>query len=234
MMRPSLRRPALTVFAEYERNAIQRMEQAALVATDRAAKGALADMRTAFSGSGLGRLGNALGYGSDLRKGRGIKRFGASGFSASGWVHVRAPSERVLGALEAYTEGADIRPVKGRWLWIATDQIPARAGRYRMTPQRYVERGLEAKIGPLVFVRSINGRPLLVVKTASISASGKARSAKALRRNGQPRKGQRAKEFIVAFVGIPRTSRAARVDPRAVVGAKVRQMSDYFREAVGR
>lgn len=232
MIQAALRRPTLGALRDYQRFAQQRIEAAALHATDKAARNALISIREGMAGAKLGRLGNALGSGSDLRaSGKIVKRRGKDGFSASGWVFIRSRSERALGAIEAYTEGADIKPVRGKWLWIATDEIPSRVKRYRMTPKRYVEAGLDKKIGPLVLVKSINGRPLLVVKDASVNAAGKSRSAKALRRNGQPRAGQRPKTFIVAFIGIPRTSRAARLDVRAIVQREIDALPGYFAEA---
>lgn len=56
-----------------------------------------------------------------------------------------------------------------------------------------------------------------MVKGASVSGSGKARSAKSLRKDGGLRKGQVAQKLIVAFIGIPRTSRQARVDVPAIM-----------------
>lgn len=163
-----------------------------------------------------GRLNQAVDGGSDLEK-RGVVRQSGVGFSASGWVHVRSQSERTLGAIEAYTAGAEIRPRRGRWLWLPTDDIPSRAGRQRMTPELWNRLGFESKVGKLVMIRSVNGWPLLVVYGAGVSASGKARSARSLRKDGGLRKGQVAREMIVAFIGIPRTSRRARVDVPAIM-----------------
>ena len=101
-------------------------------------------------------------------------------------------------------------------------------GRYRMTPALYRANGFETKIGPLVQVRSVNGNPLLVVKTASVSAAGLPRKAKALTKAGRLRKGQRGKEFIVAFIGIPRTARAARVDVAALLRQVQAQLPDLW------
>lgn len=221
-------------FAQFRRFAEQRLETAALIATDRARSIALARVRSEMKGAALGNLGSALGSGSDLEEGRGVFRYGNGGFSASGVVFVRSGSERSRGAIEAYTQGAEIAPVRGRWLWIATDQIPKRAGRLRMTPALYVKNGFEQKIGPLQFIRSVNGYPLLVVKTASVALSGRARSAKSLNKKGLPRKGQVAKEFIVAFIGIPRTSRAARVDVLAIMREVQQQLPDLLSQALGR
>lgn len=232
MMRPIIRRPKLGIFREYERGSIQRAETSALIATDRAAFGGKSGVRRQMSSAGLGRLGFAVDAGSDMRKSGRVHRIGANGFRTSGWINLRTKSERTLGTITAYTEGADILPRKGKWLWIATDEIPARAGRKRMTPELYVTLGFDRKIGPLTFVRSINGNPLLVVTGASVNAGGKPRSAKALGRNGRLRKGQREKQFIVCFVGIPRTSRAARVDTQAEFRREQSALKSYWYTAM--
>lgn len=221
-------------FAAYYRFAEQRLERAALIATDRGRKVALSGIRSAMQGAGLGRLGNGIGSNSDLAEGRGVHRYPGGGFSASGTVYIRSKSARTRGAIEAYTEGADIKPVRGRWLWIATDQIPRVTGRFRMTPELYRQNGFEQKIGPLVLVRSIDGRPLLVVKGASVSEAGRLRSARALTKRGGLRKGQVAKEFIVAFIGIPRTQRAARVDVTAILREVQAQLPGFAFDALGR
>ena len=212
----------------------RRVEAAALIATDRAAQIAKRTIRDQMKAAQLGKLANAIDATSDMQKNGKVHRMGGKDFSASGVIFVRSQSERTLGALEAYTLGADIKPVRSRWLWIATDQIPRVTQRKRMTPQLYKQNGFEQKIGPLVFVKSINGYPLLVVKTATVSAVGKARSARAHLKNGRPGKGQRSKEFIVAFIGIPRTSRQARIDIKAILRSVQAQLPRLFSEAMER
>ena len=208
--------PPRSAFDGFESNSLGRLQGAALNATDTARRSALSSLRGQMSSAGLGRLGNALGSGSDAEKYGQVRVLGR-GWSASGWLFVRSRSERTVGTIESYTQGAEILPRRGRWLWIATDEIPARSGRFKMTPARYNQSGLAASIGPLVFIRSVNGNPLLVVQGASVSESGRSRSAKSRMKRGGLRKGQVAKEFIVAFIGIPRTSRRARVDVQAIL-----------------
>lgn len=219
---------------QYHRLIDRRIEAAALIATDRAAQIGKRRLREAMQGAALGRLGNAIDANSDMQDGGRVFRTAGGGFSASGRVFIRSRSERTRGAIEAYTRGAEIRPVRSRWLWIASDQIPRVTGRFRMTPELYRKNGFETKIGPLEFVESINGYPLLVAKTSSVSASGKTRSARALTKKGLPRKGQVAKKFIVAFIGIPRTSRAARVDVTAIMRQVQAELPDLFAQAMGR
>ncbi len=195
---------------------MREMERAALVATDKAATKAVRQIRTDMQAAGLGRLGGALGATSDLAKGRGVHRRPGGGFSASGVVFIRSGSKRSRGAIEAYTEGASIRPVRGRWLWFPSDDIQRIAGvgsnKRRLEPHNWAALGMEAKLGPLVRIRAANGNPLLIVRNVGVSATGAKRSAKSLTKRGQPRRGQVAREFIVAFIGIPHTSRAARID----------------------
>lgn len=220
-------------FAEWRRFAEQRMERAALIAVDKAALSAKNLVRDEMKNAGLGRLGNAVTATSDLQRGSVHRRAGG-GFSASGMVYVRSKSERTLGAIEAYTQGADIKPVKGRWLWIPTDYIQRTSKRFRLTPALWNQNGLDRKIGPLVMIKSVNGNPLLVVKDVGVDVSGKKRSARGLLKSGLPRKGQVQRELIVAFVGIPRTSRAARVDVNAIMESVARELPDLFYQALGR
>lgn len=189
--------------------------------------------RDAGQRSWSGWFGNAIDSGGDLEKRGAVRRSGV-GFSASGWVHVRRKSERTLGTIEAYTAGAEIAPRRGRWLWIPTNDIPARAGRVKITPGNWSKYGLDQRIGPLVMVKSVNGRPLLVVKGASVSGEGKRRSAKSLRRDGGLRKGQVARDFIVAFIAIPRTSRQARIDVPAIMREAQATVPSLLRQQLDR
>lgn len=221
-------------FREYQALAKRRMEAAALIATDNAAMLAKRTIRAQMQGASIGRLGNAIDANSDMQRTGRVHRMEGGGFSASGVVFVRSKSERTLGAIESYTRGANIRPVRSRWLWIATDNIPRITGKYRMTPELYRANGFERKIGPLVMVRSINGNPLLVVEVAGIDASGRKRSARSLTKSGHARKGQVAKQFVVAFIGIPHTARSARVDITAIMKQVQGQMPDLFAQALKR
>lgn len=232
MLASGLRRPSPPYFQRFYTASIQSMERAALVVTDRGATRAERRFRADMANAGLGGLGNTVKAGSDLRRGRGVRRRGRQGFEARGWLAVRSRSERVIGALESYTVGAEIRPVRGRWLWIATDAIPGRANRYRMTPELYRKSGLEQRIGPLVLIHGINGYPLLVVKNVGVNAAGKPGQAKSLRKNGLARKGQRARDLLVVFFAIPRTSRRARVSVRDIMSAEQTAMIDDYRKAV--
>ncbi len=222
-------RNALDV-ARVVKEAMPRIERAALKATHQAAERAKNQIRRDMSGAGLGRLGQAIGATSDQKKTGSVYRT-ADGWSASGVVHIRSKSERTVGAIEAYTKGAVIRPVRSRWLWFPTDQIPRiGAGKKRLTPATWKSSGMEAKIGPLVRVKADNGNPLLVVRNVGVATSGKARS---LKKNGMPRKGQTRQESIVAFIGIPHTQREAKVDVQAILKSVQAELPDLFAKAYG-
>ncbi len=234
--------------ARVVKEAMPRIERAALTATHQAAERAKNQIRREMSGAGLGRLGQAIGATSDQKKTGSVYRT-ADGWSASGVVHIRSKSPRTVGAIEAYTKGAVIRPVRtvgaieaytkgavirpvrSRWLWFPTDQIPRiGAGKKRLTPATWKSSGMEAKIGPLVRVKADNGNPLLVVRNVGVATSGKARS---LKKNGMPRKGQTRQESIVAFIGIPHTQREAKVDVQAILKSVQAELPDLFAKAYG-
>ena len=65
--------PALV--AQHYEASIQQMEQAALAATDKAATELKGEIRGTMQAAGLGRLGNAIGSTSDLKKNGQVKRF---------------------------------------------------------------------------------------------------------------------------------------------------------------
>lgn len=232
--------PVGAFMADFQRYATQRLEQAALRATDRMAKDVLAKKREQMRAAGLGSLGQALGAGSDLQKNGRVHRLGRSGFSASGWVFVRSGSERSRGAIDVYlgTGAKQILPVRSRYLWFPTDNIVRLVGkgsqRGRVTPALWSTSGLDKRIGPLVRITAGDGTALLIVRNVGVNAAGKPRSARSLRMNGMPRKGDVAQDFIVAFVGIPRTSRQARVDVHQIAQSVVARAADYFAEAFGR
>lgn len=220
-------------YRSFQKLASRRMEAAALIATDRAAEAAKMLIRQQMSSSGLGRLGYGIGSTSDLQRTGNVFRQ-PGGFSASGVVYIRGRSPRTRGAIEAYTQGAQIQPKRGRWLWFATDQIPRVTGRFRMTPELYRKNGFEEKIGPLVRVNGKGGTPLLIVRNVGVSAAGKKRSARSLNSKGQPRRGQAAAQFIVAFIGIPRTSRQARVNITQLMRTVQKDLPLFFTDALER
>lgn len=214
------------------------LEGAMLRASNRGARRLKNNIRQAMAGAGLGRLGNAFGSISDEERGGVQKRYANGGFSASGTVFVRSKSDRTLGAIQSYTEGSTILPVRGRWLWFPTDEIVRVAGgkkaRARVTPGNWSQLGLDTRIGPLTLVKSVNGRPLLVVKNVGVGAAGQRRSARSLTKKGVPRKGQVAREFVVAFIGIPRTARAARISIQALLDQVANELPALLGKELGK
>ena len=208
----------------------KQVEQYMLDVTDEAADRSKESIRNEMRQSGLGRLSNAIGSTSD-KKQRTIKRRGER-VSTYGAVFIRSRSPRTVGAIKSYTEGSDISPRKGRYLWIATDDIkrlarvplPSTGGRsranVRLQPHLW-DRTYGRTLGPLIPIRGKDGMPLLVIKDTTVSASGKSGSVKPRTKTGKVRKGQVEKDIVVAFNGIPNTKRAARINPEAIVTAVV-------------
>lgn len=213
----------------YKRESIQNIERAALVATDKVTREALTEVRR--SGK-LGRLGNALGHFSDLKKGK-VYRFGKEGFAASGGIAVKTRNERTHGALISMIEGADILPVKGPWLWIATPELAIkRVNKKKITPALYRSGGFEQRLGPLVQIPGRHaGEALLIIKNVQTSISGNRRPIKGAR-SGIARAGREQKAFIVAFVGIRRTSRTSVINVKAIVRAASERISQYMSDEI--
>ncbi|EQA97275.1 hypothetical protein [Sphingobium sp. HDIP04] len=233
-IRPSLRPPSLNHFRDFQRGGIQRLENAALVASDRGARMVVSTLRAEMAAAGLGRLGNAITSTSDLRRSGRVHRRGAEGFSASGIVHLRTENERTVGAIISYTEGAEITP-RGPWLWIASDDLQKRVkGNFRMTPARYRAGGYESKIGPLVQIPGRHpGEALLIVRNVTTRMAGRA-NPRRLPASGRVRAGRALQEQFVAFIGIRRTSRRARVNPRAILAWARSNLPFLIRQALGK
>lgn len=210
----------------FQQAVLGRVARAAAYATDEAARQAHFNITGAMGAMKLGKLARAVGHGSDLKK-RRVPPPNAR-FRVSGWVFARGKrgaSDRTFGALKAYTEGATIVPRKGRWLWIATDEIPQKAGRHRMTPARYIASGLERRIGELEFIPGDHaGEAFLIARDVTVNAAngyGKARRAP---RRGAIGASRKKVDFIVAFIGIKITRRSKRVDPRKLTADAARRV----------
>lgn len=184
-------------------------------------------IREHMAGAGLGRLGNAI----DAKADKAPFRRGEMS-SASAQFFVRSRSPRTLGAIESYTEGSTITPQRGRWLWFATDNAQRLYGsgknKRRLTPGAWRESGLEAKLGPLIRIKSVNGYPLLAVQGVGTDLSGKKPSAKSMLKRGGPRKGQVRRELLIMFVGIPSTVRQARVNITAILEGVRSELPEIF------
>jgi len=222
--------PSRGIVSEYRRFAIQSLERAGVRTVGVIARRGKSAIRERMASASLGRLGNAV----DARGEARVFRYGDEGFSVSAQFFIRSRSERTLGALAAYTEGAEITPRRGRWLWVPTDNIRRLAGSnrkgqgFRLTPALWRANGFDQKIGPLVLIKSVNGYPLLVVRNVGVDLSGRKRSARSLKLNGEARKHQIRKEMIVAFIGIPRTTRAARVNLTEILNSVRAEMPGVF------
>ncbi|SLJ86889.1 hypothetical protein [Novosphingobium mathurense] len=212
MFSADLKMPSPGVIEDYRRHVQLNLERAGLRTVDTISRRGKSAIRQRFAGAGLGRLGNAIGSSADDQ----VVRRGTDGFSASAQFFTRSRSERTLGALAAYTQGAQITPTRGRWLWIPTDNarrlVGKGANRRRLSPALWRDGGLDTKIGPLILLKSVNGHPILAVENVGVDLSGRKGSAKNLTKRGAPRRHQVKRDLVVMFVGIPRTARSARVN----------------------
>jgi hypothetical protein len=227
------------LFLKARKATIERLTAAMAKATDQSAALGRADIQSAMSSAGLGNLGRAIRYTSDLKKKRvpNVTSGGEAGFRVGATIF--APStgnERVNQALHAYTQGATIVPRRGKWLAIATDEIPRLAGRRRMTPELYDKLGYDRRIGPLEFIPSKHpNEALLIVRDVSVNGARGFGRARRLPRHGNPGEGRKAVDFIVAFILIRVTSRAGRFNPGAIFKARVEQIpAEIRRFMVGR
>ncbi|PHQ63644.1 MAG: hypothetical protein COC10_05135 [Sphingobium sp.] len=193
-----------------------RLTIAAARATDKASQLARDDVRNSMRSQRLGGLSRTIAATSDAKKGR-VRSGDIQDLDVGGFVTVRGvKSQRAAGALRSYVDqdATNISPVRGRWLAIATKEIPQRASRRKMTPELYKSSGLEERIGPLQFVKGRPGVAYLVVKDATVPLNGKGR-ARRVPKNGNVRAG-RARVGFVAFILIRVTRRSRRTDPRRI------------------
>lgn len=186
--------------------------------SDRAASKLKTQIRQDMAGAKLGLLGQAITHTSDKARSGKVYRKGDIS-RASGIVYIRTKSLRTVGAIISYTEGADITPKKGRYLWYPLESAQRIVGtkkqRRRLTPAMWASSGLQAKLGPLVQIKGSDGLPILGVRNVGVSAVGaRGGRPRSLTKRGSPRKGDRAAEFVPIFKGILRTARAARINVR--------------------
>ena len=193
-------------------------ERLAMDVSDRAASKLKSQIRQDMAGAKLGRLGQAITSTSDKARGGTVYRKGDV-TRASGIVYIRSKSPRTVGAIISYTEGAQITPKKGPYVWYPLDTAQRLVGkgkaRKRLTPALWASSGMEAKLGPLIRIKGADGLPLLGVRNVGVSAVGARRGRpRGLTRRGAPRKGDRVAEFVPIFKGIRSTSRTARINVR--------------------
>jgi hypothetical protein len=238
MLSVQVRGPSFEQFRRAENERAAKILKVAHIVSERAARETKDEIRKQMAGAGLGRLGNAITHTSDLQMGRRFKSRGGNDFSVSGVVYIRRSGERTRGAVDAYTSlsSVTISPRNSSGLlWFPTDDIQRLVGRgkgrKRLEAKDWARSGMAARLGPLEPITAKDGTQLLIVKNVGLSASGKAGSAKSLTKRGRARKGQVAVDFVVAFVGIPQTSRKRRVDVIAIAKRKQAQMGAFTAEA---
>lgn len=228
------------MLAHIKKFSIQRVEKAALFATDKAIRNVHRETVATLREVGLGRVtsgskGGVVGVTSDLVKGGKVKRYGAEGFSASGVMFQKKYGARINGILRSYGFGATILPKRGGWLWIASDKLQRRVGikgqkgTSRLTPALY-NRTLANRIGPLFELPGRhNGERILAVKDISVrSVDG--RLPRRLPKRGGLRDGREKVDQFIAFVGIKRTERLQRFDARQLAMNEARNLATYFSE----
>ncbi|PSO12613.1 MULTISPECIES: hypothetical protein [unclassified Sphingobium] len=232
MFKPTIAGPSSKLYRELEQSIRQKAEQALLQASHEAGRIASSRIKRAMSGAGLGRLGNAIDASSDLEKGGRVHRTGR-GVSASSAIHLKTRSERTVGAIEAYTQGATIRPRNGSWLWIPSSELQRRVkGGKRVTPANWRTSGLEQRIGPLVKIPGKHaGEALLIVPAVTTRQEGRP-SPRRLPKSGKARAGRVLRENFIAFTGIRSTSRQARIDPLQIIDGVRREMPALLAQAL--
>ncbi len=231
-MQFEVRPPSSASYASAKRITLTRLSRAVGKATDDTAREARNDMKTAMLNTGLGKLSRAIRYTSDKAKGRipdinsntNRWRAGATVFATNG-------SDRTEGALQSYTNSTTtIVPRRGRWLAIATDEIPKRVGRYRMTPELYVSSGLDRRIGELEFIPSKRpNEALLIARNVSVNGARGFGQARRIPRHGRTPGGRKRVDFVVAFILIRITRRAERFNPGAIFKGQFLKLPDRIK-----
>lgn len=201
---------------------VPALRGAAHYATDKATTYAKASTQQTIAAVGLGRLKNAVGSSSSLRKNR---RSGG----AWGAIFAKGGSEsRGNQTLLAYSEGAAIFPGAGKkWLAYATSALPKRVGRYKMTPARYKGSGLVQSIGKLHFVLGKGGKVAYLV-ARKVTVSRRTGQAKAY--GGRVPRGSDRQREVVAFVLIRFTRRAQRFDQGRIMRQAAALIPQYAAE----
>lgn len=213
----------------------KQLGRAALFATDKAATAGQRGIRTAMSGVKLGRLSRTVKVGSDLKKGAGTSvgsmdrawRAGAFVFRSDG-------SERGAGSWAAYARGAVIVPTRGKWLAFPTGNVPKRAGRRKMTPALYASTGKAGKHGDLVFIHGPRANVAYLIARNVTVAGGNAGGAARRRGKRGGLGGRQAREFVVMFILIRRTTRGKRFAPEQIARAEAQRAPAYMADYLSR
>jgi hypothetical protein len=202
--------------------------RAALEVTEIASKKAQRHIQAKMRSVGLGRLSNAVGQTSAKQK-----RQTDPARNPYGVIFARGGDESLAGgALEAYSRGAVITPKNGAWLAVPTQAAPrlvtAGGKRRRLTPKQWAAGGLNTRIGRLIFRQIRPDLALLIVKRVSLSP--KTGQAKAM--GPRAPRTRIAKNEVVMFVLIKRTTRAKRFDKDDIVRFYANRMPDYLRRTL--
>lgn len=218
---PDVRTIARQASADYQR----ALGRAVSTAVDRAGKEAWYAVQAKIRSVGLGNLSKAVGFTSSLRR----KDNSGDPYAV---IFAKGGDESLAGgALESYSQGADIRTKDGKeWLAFATSALPRKTGRWRLTPELYNKSGLVTSIGKLIFRPIGPGKALLVIKNVSLSA--KDGRAKALGPRGT--RTRIPQKEIVAFILIRVTRRAKRFDKDDIVFASSAKVPDYIQDELDR
>lgn len=234
--------PEPALLKDIERLSLRRLGNSVARAVDDTGKVALDRTHTEMKNGRLGKLAGAIGYTSDHKK-RQVPDAATTGarWRAGAIMFSRRGSERTDGALEAYSSGSvTILPKRGRWLAFATRELAARvpgirgaakgsrrSGTYRITPALYVRRGLDRRIGSLVFIKGRNpSEALLIVKNVQVNAKRGFGGAKRIPRTGRIAANKKRVDFIIAFVLIRVTRRSQRFNGKANFEQSARQLPD--------
>ena len=208
--------PVRRIVASQKRKYERALYEAAQRGTHEASIGAQRKVRGKIKAVGLGGLANAVGQTSSSKKRQKPK-------TPYGTIYVRGGDESRAGqALKAYTKGATITARRKQWLAFATNAVPKRVGRYKITPERYNRGGLQTRIGQLQFVKVNERLAFLVVRNVTLHP----RTHQAKRAGkGRPRTRVPAKQ-VIAFVLIKVTRRAVRFNKDREVNKAARELPD--------
>ena len=103
-----------------------------------------------------------------------------------------------------------------------------------MTPALYRRAGLEQRIGPLIEIAGRGAQRLLIVRNVTVDRFGRRGRARRMPTRGGLRGNSEARDMIVAFIGIPATSRVATVAPSAILAAHAARLPDLVGEELRR
>lgn len=219
-MKLTYRAPRVSTIVEREKRRHKKaLYEAARIGTHEASIGAQRKVKNKLVQVGLGGLSRAVGQTSAKKKGQKPR-------TPWGVIYVKGGDKSRAGqALESYSRGATITARRRRWLAFPTDAVPKRAGRFKMTPERYNRGGFQTKIGKLHFVKVNEKVSLLVVRKVTLHP----RTHQAKRAGkGKSRTRVPAKQ-VVAFILIKVTRRAQRFNKDREVWKAARDTPDRIK-----